>query len=148
MDRPFHRLQMAELVFGTADAIVDSGDMLLESLDRLLVALQPHGLAQFVIQFGDSALKFAELRQVARGGTVLVELLGQFAKPTIHVGNGTHVRPLRDAGGKLFDGHAQCMDVALRSRRLLDVVDPLVEATNLASQPLQVDDRRLLRSDG
>jgi hypothetical protein len=38
MDRPFHRLQMAELVFGTADAIVDSGDML-ESSDRLLVAL-------------------------------------------------------------------------------------------------------------
>jgi hypothetical protein len=59
-----------------------------------------------VIQFGDSALKFAELRQVARGGTVLVELLGQ-VPATIHVGNGRMSGPLRDAGGKLFDGHAQ-----------------------------------------
>ena len=128
--------EMAKLMFGLTDTLSHFENLLLQGKLGLAVALMAHGFFQAMIKLGHAPLKVAKLRVVAGRMLALLEALGNINKALVHVGQGPHVRTLRHAGGKLFNGHAQRMHVTFRCGLCPCAVDALIKGSNFSTQPL------------
>ena len=101
---------------------------------RALVALQPHGFGEAVVEFGDALFECADLRLAAARGGGLLEPAVDVAEALVHVGQRAHVRPLRDARRQLLDGGAQRLHVTLAGGTGLDVLEAAGKARHVAMQ--------------
>ena len=65
VDGTLDGFEMAELLFGAANAVGDFGDFLFKGYLGLAIALRAHCLVEAVVKFGHAAFKIAHLREVA-----------------------------------------------------------------------------------
>ena len=129
------RLERTQLLLGAAQALRDFGEAFLD-FGGVIGATIGNGFAELVVEFGDAAFQFGELRHRPGCGLRLFEALGDVEDAAVHFRQRAKIGALRHAGRQLFDGVAEFQHFGSGRRARIRFVDAAVEALDLVAHAL------------